>query len=72
MAYILNNGTEVFPFKVGQVYDGHEILEIMDFDPTDDEQPFNYFFGGDSDPENCWIPLTEKGLELDKGELNLN
>lgn len=45
------------PLLIGTVYDGHEIVDIVDYDPRDsDYQPYLYQL---DDGSTVWIPLDQ-------------
>lgn len=46
------------PFPVGTVYEGAKVVEVVEHDPRDAEQPFQYRLEGH--PELQWIPRDYK------------
>jgi len=41
------------PLEIGTEYDGLKIVEVVEFDPHDDYQPYQYML---SDGSLVWIP----------------
>ena len=50
------------PLPIGTAYDGSQVVEVVDYDPTDDYQPYLYML---DNGDTVWIPMADDKPSVD-------